>query len=501
MNNILQKYKHLYIDIIHFFVNSIHFLTKMTNKARILEFLYKNPDSEYNINQLSRLVGISVGSAFKILKEFEKNGYAGAKRKNNAFLYKISANEKTRKAFGAIENERNEKIRHRTKVMCTIGANSNNQSAIKKLMEGGMDAARIDASKHNPNSVSGIIKAIREAADYIPILIDIPGKDITSVKPWIKFAVKNDLDFVSVSYVSNSDEIEAVYRYLGYSSMKEVIGGKIKLFVKIEEHALRKYKEIIEDAYGVILDRNLLATSKNYETLPQLQKSIIAECNRHGKPAIVGSQLLESMNKNRFPSKAEVYDIANAVLDKVSCLMLSDETEDGNYPAEAAGTLIKIIKNVEMGQALDGRNMEENVIHPIGASIFEEDKPINIDAILIITSGGYTARVVSSKRPRCKIIAATSSKKIFMQLNVLWGVEPLFIKANLEDISNEEKKEALLKALEKGFIKKTDQIAIMASVFHSKSKRANLLEVHKVNEFLDYLHNKNKIGKRVESYP
>ncbi|MEK6876813.1 MAG: pyruvate kinase alpha/beta domain-containing protein, partial [Nanoarchaeota archaeon] len=119
---------------------------------------------------------------------------------------------------------------------------------------------------------------------------------------------------------------------------------------------------------------------------------------------------------------------------------------------------------------------------------------------LIITSGGYTARVVSSKRPKCRIIAATSSKKIFRQLNILWGVEPLFIDADLEDISNEEKKEAILKALKKGFIKKTDQIAIIASVFHSKSKRANLFEAHRVNEFLDYAQNKSKINSESERY-
>lgn len=468
----------------------------MTNKARILEFLYKNPYSEYNINQLSRLVGISVGSAFKILKEFEKNGYAGVKRKNNAFLYKISANEKTRKAFDAIENERSMKIRHRAKVMCTIGQASNSPSTIKKLIGKGMDAARIDASHHSQESAFEAVKNIREAADYTPILIDIPGKDIASVRPWIKFAVKNGMDFVSVSYVSSADEIEAVYRYLGYSSMKEVIGGKIKLFVKIEEHALRKCKEIIEEAYGIILDRNLLAAGKNYEILPMLQKNIISECSKRGKPVIVGSQLLESMSENRFPSKAEVYGIANAVLDKVSCLMLSDETEDGKYPAEAAGTLVKIIKNVEMSHALDGQNRQESAVaYPEEAQIFEEDAPNKVDAMLIITSGGYTARVASSKRPRCKIIAATSSKKILRQLNVLWGVEPLFIDASLEDISNEEKKEALLKALEKGFIKKTDRIAIIASVFHSRSKRANLLEIHKVSEFLEYVQNKEKQTK------
>ncbi|MEK6869495.1 MAG: pyruvate kinase, partial [Nanoarchaeota archaeon] len=263
-------------------------------------------------------------------------------------------------------------------------------------------------------------------------------------------------------------------------------------------HALRKYREIIENAYGIILDRSLLAADKDYETLPRLQKNIIEECNKHGKPAIVGSQLLESMNKNRFPSKAEVYDIANAVLDKVACLMLSDETESGKYPIEATETIAKIIKNVET-HALDSQSIEENQPYPI-ASIFEEDKPASIDAILIITSGGYTARVVSSKRPKCRIIAATSSKKIFRQLNILWGVEPLFIDADLEDISNEEKKEAILKALKKGFIKKTDQIAIIASVFHSKSKRANLFEAHRVNEFLDYAQNKSKINSESERY-
>lgn len=472
----------------------------MANKTRIFEFLYKNQDKEYNINQLSRLVGISVGSAFKILKEFEKNGYVGVKRKNNAFLYKISANEKTRKALDTIENERNSKIRHRTKVMCTIGQNCNNTPTIKKLIEKGMDAARVDVSGHNQNYVSGIVKNIREAADYIPILIDIPGKDIASVKPWVKFTIKNDLDFISVSYVSHADEIEQVYKYLGYSGMREVIGGKTKLFVKIEEHALGKYKEIIEEVYGIILDRNLLTTDKNYETLPRLQKNIILECNKHGKPVIVGSQLLDSMNKNRFPSKAEVYDIANAVIDKASCLMLSSETESGKYPLEATDTLTKIIKNVETSQMLAGQNKEDTITYPIGTSIFEEDEPTNIDAILIITSGGYTARIVSSKRPRCKIIAATSSKKIFRQLNILWGVEPLFIDADLEDISNEEKKEAILKALKKGLIKKTDQIAIIASVFHSKSKRANLFEIHKVDEFLEYLQDQNKIKGESEGY-
>ena len=199
------------------------------------------------------------------------------------------------------------------------------------------------------------------------------------------------------------------------------------------------------------------------------------------------------MNENKFPSKAEVYDLANAVLDKASCLMLSSETESGKYPLEATDTLTKIIKNVETSQMLAGQNKEDIITCPIGTSIFEEDKPTNIDAILIITSGGYTARIVSSKRPRCKIIAATSSKKVFRQLNILWGVEPLFIDADLEDISNKEKKESILKALKNGFIKKTDQIAIIASVFHSKSKRANLFEIHKVNEFLEYVQNKNKI--------
>jgi pyruvate kinase len=460
----------------------------MDNKSKIFEYLYKNKENSYNINQISRLVGISVGSAFKILKNFEENSHVHIKKENNAILYQINLNNNARKLYEELEIKRNKENKNKTKIVCTIGPSSENLVIIKKLVENGMDIARIDVSNHNQDSVSRITKNIRKVAGHIPILIDIPGKDITSVKPWIKFAVKNDLDFVNVSYVSNTKEIESLYTYLGYSNMKEVIGGKIKLFVKVQQHTLRKYKEIIKDVYGIILDRNFLATSKEYELLPRLQKEIIRECNKNGKPVIVGSQLLESMNSNKLPSKAEVYDIANAVLDKTSCLMLS-ETESGKYPVESTNTLRKVIRNVEMGQENDASS--ENVLAgPI--ELFQEDKNASIDSILIITSGGYTARIVSSKRPGCKIIAATSSKKIFRQLNVLWGVKPLFINANLEDISTEEKKEAILKALTKGFIKKTDQIAIIASVFHSRSKRANLLEVHLVNEFLDYLNEGKK---------
>ena len=126
-------------------------------------------------------------------------------------------------------------------------------------------------------------------------------------------------------------------------------------------------------------------------------------------------------------------------------------------------------------------------------AVFEVDKNANIDAILVLTSGGYSERMISGRRLRCMVIAATSSKKILRQLNILWGVNPLLISGNLEDISNKEKREAVLNSLNKGLIKKSYHIAIVASVFHSKSKITNLLEIHKVDEFLDYLRGKYRI--------
>ena len=467
----------------------------MNNRAAIFGFLYKNRGNGYNINQISRLLGISVGSAFKILKQLEKEKYVNANKKNNALLYRLNPNEKTENEYYQIEEEKSRKSEKKAKIICAIGPSSGKTAVIRRLIESGMDAALIDASGYSEKGVIELMGNIREASDEIPIIFDLSKIEI--IKPWVKLALKNDIDFILVSSIKNADDIRRINRLLGYTDMKHVIGEKIKVLARLGKGNLRNYREVIEEAYGIVIDRNSLVEGRRYEMLPMMQKTIIEECNKHGKPAIVSGQVLESMVSKNSPDTTEVYSIANMILDGTSCIMLSDETGAGKHPNESIATLARIIKGVESGLVKNyAGSIQEDFVHSIGKAVLEVEKNANIDAILVLTSGGYSARMISSRRLRCTVIAATSSKKILRQLNILWGVNPLLISGNLEDISNEEKREAVLNSLNKGLIKKSGHIAIVASVFHSKSKITNLLEVHKVDEFLEYLQKNNvKIGE------
>ena len=462
----------------------------MNNRAAIFGFLHRNRGNGYNINQISRLLGISVGSAFKILKQFEKEGYVIADKKNNALLYQINPNEKTENEYNRIEEEKSRKSEKKTKIICAIGPSSGKTAGIRKLIDAGMDAALIDVSGCSGKDAVELAGNVREASDEIPIIFDL--SKISIIKPWIRLALKNGIDFILVSSIKNADDIRRINRLLGYSDMKHVIGEKIKVLAGLGKENLGNYREIIEEAYGVVVDRHLLVKDRKYEMLPMMQKMIIEECNRHGKPAILSGQVLESMASKNSPQATEVYSIANMIIDGASCIMLFNETAAGKHPNESVATLSRIIKGVESGLAENyASGIQEDFVHSIGKAVFEVEKNADIDAILVLTSGGYSARMISSRRLRCRVIAATSSKKILRQLNILWGVNPLLISGNLEDISNGEKREAVIKALKKGLIKKNSHIIIVASVFHSKSKITNLLEVHKVDEFLEYLQKNN----------
>lgn len=469
----------------------------MSNKTRIFEFLYKNGSNKYNINQISRLLGISVGSAFKILKQFEKEGCVSANKKNNALLYQISLNETAKNEYNKIGEEKARRAQRRTKIICTIGPSSEKMPIIRKLIDAGMDAARVDVFDYDEKSALGLIKNIREVSDSIPIILDLSKAEI--IRPWIMLALKNEVDFIAVSSIKNADGIRKINGLLGYADIKHVIGEKIKVLVNLGNEALGNYGEIIGEAYGIIIDRNSLGKGKKYEMLPIVQKMIIDECNKQGKPAIVSGQILESMAGKKTPETTEIYGAANIIIDGASCIMLSDETKTGDYPLESVETLSRITKGMETGLVKNyGGNVENDFVHSIGKAILEVEKSADIDGILIITSGGYSARMISSRRLKCRVVAATSSRKILRQLNILWGISPLFIRGNLEDISNQEKKEAVMNSLKKGLIKKSDNIAIVASVFHSRSKITNLLEMHNVGEFLDYLQDKDRL-KTIEA--
>ncbi|MBI2559351.1 pyruvate kinase [Candidatus Woesearchaeota archaeon] len=555
----------------------------MNNLQAVFEFLYKNQEDRHNINQLAKLVNISVGSAFKILKNLKNGNYVEVIYEKNSTYYKIKLSDKSREFYYQIMMDINQGEKKKTKIVGTIGPASNNPKIVRRLIDNGLDCIRINASHCDENSALQLINTIRKTSSEIPIILDIPGPKIrlnnlsksleiksgdiikfkfkksgddsllldtplhkfvskghrilvddgkielrvlgsskSSIscqvlnngiltkskglnfpdsfvdygdmsendKFWIKFAMKNDIDFIGTSFVRSQSDIKKLNRVLGYDSLKEVVGGKIKVIAKIEtKEAIKNYKEIISEAYGIMIDRGDLASETRFEIIPRLQKIIIEECNRQGKPVIIATQMLDSMVSNPQPTKAEISDIANSVLDGASCLMLSAETAAGKYPLDAVKTMSKVIREVEGEIVKKNFSPDRNVTFTdcIVNAISEIDKMLRMDAILVITSGGYTARMLASKKLRPRIIAITNKEKVFRQMHILWGITPMKIAADLEDITNREKAAAITEAIKKGFITKTSLIILTGSVFHFKSKRTNMIEMHKVNEFLDFV--------------
>ncbi|MFA4855165.1 MAG: pyruvate kinase [archaeon] len=560
------------------------------NAFRVLELLSENADKSFNVNQIARLLGISVGSAFKILKEFEKQKLVGSASHENQLLYCFKNSPKALSALAELEKTIADSSFKKTKILCTIGPASADRKTIARLIEKGMDAARLNASHCTEDSALKLVNLIRSVSKEVPILLDIPGPKIrltaieapvnvakgqkvvfvksaespgkgiplpneqffASVKKgdkifiddgklclvaekvsqneivcrsagkgtiaknkgvncpdtkfghggisavdrkWAEFAAKNDLEFVGYSFVRTAEDVKSLNEVLGYGNLNQVISAKTKVIAKIEtKEAIANYKEIIKEAYGIMIDRGDLGSETAYELVPKMQKKIVLECNRVGKPVIIATHMLESMIESNQASKAEISDIANAVLDGASCLMLSAETAIGRYPLEAVETMSKVIKAMEgdIKPIENGSLRDVNLTNAIGKAIYELEKMLEIDATIVLTSGGYSARMIASHMPLPKIIAATSNEKIFRQLNILWGVCPLLISKGLDDISNEHKKEAILKAMQKGYIGKRSVVVITGSVFNSGVKKTNLLEVHRVSEFLDYLEKSQK---------
>ena len=136
-----------------------------------------------------------------------------------------------------------------------------------------------------------MINAIRSASEELPIILELP-KNFEDARKWIKFAVKNNLDFICASFARNAEDIRKINRYLGYSDIKQVIGSRIKVIVKIEKDALKNYREIVQETYGIMIDRDSLLADK-YEMLTVFQIDIIHECRKNGKPSIIANELLE----------------------------------------------------------------------------------------------------------------------------------------------------------------------------------------------------------------
>ena len=298
----------------------------------------------------------------------------------------------------------------------------------------------------------------------------------------ILFGIQNDVDYIAASFVRSAGDVEVIRKLLEDNG-----GSEIKIIAKIEStQGIENFEEILEAADGIMVARGDMGVEVAYEKLPGIQKKFIRRCEQSGKIVITATQMLESMTTSPIPTRAEITDVANAVFDGTTAVMLSGETAAGKYPVEAVATMAKIAMQAETDQPkVPSRNMiwhemdAMDVTNAVGHAACTLAKDINAAAIMAITKTGYTARRMSKFRPDIMIIGATPYEKTYHQLSLIWGVTPLMAnyRYEIEDLFGH----CARKALVAGLIKEGSNIVISAGVPVDVPGNTNIIRVMEAN--------------------
>ena len=300
----------------------------------------------------------------------------------------------------------------------------------------------------------------------------------------ILFGIETGFDFIAASFVSCDADILAIRRIL------EENGGKdIKIIAKIEnQEGVDNIDDILRVSDGIMVARGDMGVEIPFEKIPRLQKMLIEKAYNAGKLVITATQMLESMIKNPRPTRAETTDVANAIYDGTSAIMLSGETAAGLYPVEAVKTMARIAETTEecINYAKRFRSREEdsaeNVTNAISHATVTTALDLNAKAILTVTTTGGTAKLLSKYRPNRPILSCTPNVRTWRQLNMSWGVVPLMSKimTTTDDLFNH----AVDCAVQEGHLENGDLVVITAGVPLGISGTTNLMKVHVVGDVL-----------------
>ena len=336
------------------------------------------------------------------------------------------------------------------------------EDIVCKVINGGF------VSNHKGVNVPGAILSM-------PYISEVDLADII-------FGVEHGFDFIAASFVRTREDIQEVRKIV------EDRGSKIKIIAKIENmQGIQNLEEIINVADGIMVARGDMGVEIPLEEVPILQKKMIKMAVAQGKHVITATQMLESMIKNPRPTRAETTDVANAIYQGTSAIMLSGETAAGKYPIEALKTMVKIAVRTEADVdynkqfSTSSKDHATNVTTAISHATCMTAIDLNAKAIIAVTRSGNTARMVSKYRPGCQIIACTPDERTWRQMNLIWGVTPLLTK-------EEYSMEILLlhateAAEEKGYVKEGDIVVLTVGVPLGHPGNTNLLKATVVGKY------------------
>ena len=323
---------------------------------------------------------------------------------------------------------------------------------------------------------TGVISA-RKGVNVPGVALSLPfinEKDYND----LKFAVEEQFDFVAASFTRTAEDIRELKKIL-----RELGGEKIKVIAKIENsQGVENLDEILQLADGVMVARGDMGVEIPLEEVPVIQKEIIKKVYGVGKQVITATQMLDSMIQYPRPTRAEANDVANAVYDGTSAVMLSGETASGNYPLECVRTMVRIAGRTELDIDYKKRflqkhlSTEGNITNAISKATINAAMELDAKAIVTVTESGRTAYMISRYRPFCPIIACTSNEQTYRQLSLSWGVVPLLIEEKAE--LNELFAEAIKAVKESALAGDGDVLVLTAGVPIGTSGTTNLLKVH-----------------------
>jgi len=295
------------------------------------------------------------------------------------------------------------------------------------------------------------------------------------------FGIENDVDFIAASFVRSANDVISLRKFLDYHG-----GHSIKIISKIENiQGVNNFDEILKHSSGIMVARGDMGVEVEFEKLPGLQKKFIKKCYQSGKMVITATQMLESMINNFSPTRAEITDVANAVFDGTSAVMLSGETTIGVDPARVVKVMAKIVEQAEKDafdlNLYDDFHYENDVSDTTNAicdAACTTSRDIKASAIIAVTKSGQTARRVSKFRPFEPIVAATPELKTFHQLSLSWGVYPVFslYQTDVDSLFHH----AIDCAKQIDLVKRGDRVVITSGVPTTISGTTNLLKVETV---------------------
>jgi pyruvate kinase len=295
----------------------------------------------------------------------------------------------------------------------------------------------------------------------------------------LMFGLSQDVDYVALSFVRAASDLEQVREIVKSS------GKSTHIIAKVERHeAVKEMDSIVAASDAVMVARGDLGVEMLLEQVPRIQKTLIDTCHSYQKSVITATQMLESMIQNPRPTRAEVSDVANAILEGTDAIMLSGETSVGRYPVEAVKTMASIAETTEARLAassmfINGKR-EHTISNAVGYAACQLAQNINAKAIICFTEHGFTARILSKYRQHIPVVAVTPTEEVQRRLTLYWGVQSL----QLQEVHNTDAMIILAEqaAVQHGFVTKGDIVVMIAGLPLAITGVTNLIKAHRIGE-------------------